>query len=262
MKNLGRYTALIDGSDMRAAVRDAKHNGANWTWLLLRPLPYSCAGQQAQVGPTWKTPEVITIARYNQGIGCTILARQSGLTRSGFNKGMEYLGIRKGRDVYHAAKRAQGAVTEGRRQSVRDARLWVKESKAKLRDMRRRMRLALNPLKTAKRATVSIKVYHRTKLWKHVTTQRIRGNNDRISYGCTIAELRKHIEAQWQPGMTWENHAVDGWHIDHIRPCASFNFNDLKQIRDCFHYTNLQPLWATENHKKYAKWSAPTPAGL
>lgn len=51
--------------------------------------------------------------------------------------------------------------------------------------------------------------------------------------------------------MTWENYGE--WHIDHIKPCASFDLNDPEQQKLCFHYTNLQPMWAKENQKKADK---------
>jgi hypothetical protein len=70
--------------------------------------------------------------------------------------------------------------------------------------------------------------------------------------GCTIPELRAHLEAQFRPGMTWENYGPV-WHVDHIRPCASFDLLDPAQQRACFHYTNLQPLFALENLKKGAR---------
>jgi len=70
--------------------------------------------------------------------------------------------------------------------------------------------------------------------------------------GCSIEDLMKHLEKQFQEGMTWNNYGK--WHIDHIRPCASFNLlNEDEQIQ-CFHYTNLQPLWAEDNLKKHDKW--------
>jgi len=48
--------------------------------------------------------------------------------------------------------------------------------------------------------------------------------------------------------MSWENYGYYGWHIDHIIP-LSFGKND-KEIYELCHYTNLQPLWWTENFDK------------
>ena len=71
--------------------------------------------------------------------------------------------------------------------------------------------------------------------------------------GCTIQEAREYLEKQFKEGMTWENHGHETWHIDHIIPCASFDLTDPEQQKKCFHYTNLQPLWAKENMSKGAK---------
>lgn len=70
--------------------------------------------------------------------------------------------------------------------------------------------------------------------------------------GCSFEDCKKHLEAQWKEGMTWDNYGINGWHIDHIKPCASFDLTDPKQQSECFHYTNLQPLWAVDNIKKGA----------
>jgi len=71
--------------------------------------------------------------------------------------------------------------------------------------------------------------------------------------GCTVIEAREHIEKQFKDGMTWENYGVFGWHIDHIVPCCYFDLQDPEQQKKCFHYTNLQPLWAYENLSKNGK---------
>lgn len=68
--------------------------------------------------------------------------------------------------------------------------------------------------------------------------------------GCSIPELRKHLEMQFKPGMTWDNHSTHGWHIDHILPCKHFDLTDPEQQKVCFHYTNLQPMWAKDNLSK------------
>ncbi len=67
--------------------------------------------------------------------------------------------------------------------------------------------------------------------------------------GCHVEELIKHLESQFLPGMTWQNYGKK-WHIDHIRPCVSFNLVDIEEQKKCFNYTNLQPLWAEDNLKK------------
>jgi hypothetical protein len=71
--------------------------------------------------------------------------------------------------------------------------------------------------------------------------------------GCSIAELRNKLQSKFQPGMNWENHGQNGWHIDHILPCSSFDLTTIEEQRKCFHFSNLQPLWATDNRRKGAK---------
>jgi hypothetical protein len=61
---------------------------------------------------------------------------------------------------------------------------------------------------------------------------------------CPIEECKKHIEKQFHPEMTWENHG-EIWEIDHIKPCASFDLTDIEQQKQCFHYMNYQPLFKT-----------------
>lgn len=70
--------------------------------------------------------------------------------------------------------------------------------------------------------------------------------------GCSIPELRAHLEAQFTEGMSWETYGLHGWHIDHIRPLASFDLTDREQLLTACHFTNLQPLWAKDNLSKGA----------
>lgn len=71
--------------------------------------------------------------------------------------------------------------------------------------------------------------------------------------GCDIQFFLQYIESKFLPGMTWKNHTKKGWHIDHIIPCSSFDLTDPEQQKKCFHYTNLQPLWAEDNLRKSDK---------
>lgn len=73
--------------------------------------------------------------------------------------------------------------------------------------------------------------------------------------GCSIEELKIHLEKQFRDGMSWNNYGMYGWHIDHIKPCSAFDLTDLEQQKICFHYSNLQPLWAAENLSKGNKSS-------
>lgn len=38
--------------------------------------------------------------------------------------------------------------------------------------------------------------------------------------------------------------------IDHKIPCDAFDLTIEKEQRRCFHYTNLQPMWLSDNIKK------------
>ena len=77
------------------------------------------------------------------------------------------------------------------------------------------------------------------------------------SLGCTSDQLKQHIESKFQVGMSWSNHGLHGWHIDHIRPLSSFDLLDPQQKAQASHFTNLQPLWAKDNMKKHAKYVNP-----
>jgi hypothetical protein len=66
--------------------------------------------------------------------------------------------------------------------------------------------------------------------------------------GCSWEELKAHLESLFLPGMTWGNYSE--WHIDHIKPCANFNLVLPAEQALCFHFSNLQPLWAKDNLSK------------
>lgn len=67
--------------------------------------------------------------------------------------------------------------------------------------------------------------------------------------GCTPEELIAHIQSQFLEDMTWENRKL--WHIDHIVPISSAKTED--EIYKLCHYTNLRPLWASDNIRKSNK---------
>lgn len=93
---------------------------------------------------------------------------------------------------------------------------------------------------------------------RNTLNKRIKANGHRtfkfVSY--TGRELRDHLESSFLPGMTWDNHNVHGWHIDHIIPLSSFTLRNedgsfrLSEIRCAMALSNLQPLWAKDNISK------------
>ena len=69
--------------------------------------------------------------------------------------------------------------------------------------------------------------------------------------GCNLEDFKHHLQSKFKEGMTFNNYGR--WHIDHIVPCSLFDLKNEYHQKLCFHYTNLQPLWACENLKKGSK---------
>jgi len=84
---------------------------------------------------------------------------------------------------------------------------------------------------------------------------KVLGSNKNITtfeiIGCTPTQLKEHLQTQFTYGMSWENHGLFGWHIDHIVPLSSAKTEE--DLYKLCHYTNLQPLWAEDNLRKSNK---------
>lgn len=70
--------------------------------------------------------------------------------------------------------------------------------------------------------------------------------------GCNINYFRYQMACKFEDGMSWDNYGK--WHLDHIKPCSSFDLTKLEEQKKCFHFTNYQPLWAEDNLKKSNKY--------
>jgi len=85
--------------------------------------------------------------------------------------------------------------------------------------------------------------------------------------GCSIDELRLHLENMFEGWMSWKNYGCytrlgeRTWVVDHIIPCASFDLSKPEQQRECFNYKNLQPLCSRENNIKGDRLDYPTKKG-
>jgi hypothetical protein len=121
---------------------------------------------------------------------------------------------------------------------------WAKKARMKRRDkfnkyIRDRLKTDINfKLRKTIRARIRLALKNDKKRSK---TLKLLGVNN-------IIIAKKHLEKLFKPRMTWKNHGK--WHIDHIIPCSSFDLTKASEQRECFHYTNLQPLWASENLSK------------
>lgn len=69
--------------------------------------------------------------------------------------------------------------------------------------------------------------------------------------GYSKEDLVKHLESMFKPGMTWENHGE--WHIDHVIPISVMLKRGIHDVQVINALSNLQPLWAKDNHRKSAK---------
>lgn len=74
--------------------------------------------------------------------------------------------------------------------------------------------------------------------------------------GCSLQEFRDYIEKQWDKNMTWGNYGFmkTSWQLDHIKPVAAFDLSNPLELESCFHFSNVQPLWKSENASKGSKW--------
>ena len=113
---------------------------------------------------------------------------------------------------------------------------------------------------TKKRMSIDpqFKIRHRlrTRIGNAIKAQRGTKSKKFIELlGCTAKEAYVYIESLFKDGMTWDNYGL--WHIDHIRPCSSFDLTSEEQQKQCFHFSNLQPLWAEDNLRKGDLTSVP-----
>jgi hypothetical protein len=70
--------------------------------------------------------------------------------------------------------------------------------------------------------------------------------------GASVVEAQKHLERQFLPGMTWQNHGTV-WEIDHIYPISAADLSDENQMLAVSNIRNLRPLWKADNRSKAAK---------
>lgn len=147
-------------------------------------------------------------------------------------------------------ERAMKRYAEKRKEISQQMRVYAAENKD-------RLKVYIRDYMRERRATdeqFRLRMCLRNLLWRSIKAsgKKFSGRTEEV-LGYSPAELKRHIEALFSKGMTWENHGE--WHIDHRRPLATFDLSTIDGIRLANSLHNLQPLWAEKNLKKSAKWS-------
>lgn len=146
-------------------------------------------------------------------------------------------------DSGYRAARSEYAKQHNQKPEVREAiRVWRREYV--------NMRLETDPVYSA---TTSIRKMIHSAIVRGTGTKKTSKTAEYL--GCSPKEATEHIAGLFTEGMSWANHGE--WHMDHIRPVASFDHSDPNWVFEANHYTNLQPLWAADNLAKKDKWEAP-----
>jgi len=140
------------------------------------------------------------------------------------------------------------------KQKIREYRIKTKQHRALyMREWREKNKYHIGNYKkeyhkNVNSKNINYKIIHalRNRLRQALKTN-VKCDNTKKLVGCSIEFLKNYLEKQFNNSMTWDNYGRKGWHIDHIKPCASFDLSQVDDQRKCFHYTNLQPLWWLDN---------------
>lgn len=132
-------------------------------------------------------------------------------------------------------------------QCTLNTKIWIKNNKEQYKKYRR------NYDNKRRREDPSFKLRKTlsTRIW-HALKNNVKSKKTVELLGCSIDQLWSYLKIKFKPGMTVKNYGE--WHVDHIKPCAAFDLTKPEEQQKCFHYTNLQPLWAKENLIKNDKY--------
>lgn len=185
---------------------------------------------------------------------CVQCAYSKELRRSGKKRSQQYkkkyrAKDRKSKVCPHCHKRKLLTSFHHNKRTLDKADIWCKECKREYDRQNRDRRNAYNRKRIKENLLVRLITNLRSRLRQLIKQKSLTKSSLTTKYlGCTIEELKVHIEKQWLPGMTWSNNTYKGWHIDHIKPLALVKTEE--DLYTLFHYTNLQPLWAKDNLEK------------
>lgn len=203
---------------------------------------------------------------YRSGLGSKRIAKETGIPRTTIRNAIEASGckVKKPQTAWNKGHRKPKELRKisARRSVNAQSYAWAREKTAlrigdesthwrnhpEVRRSYLAKHFARPEIRTVRRL--------RLRLWKVLN---VRGYGDRKSapmlklIGCSKQQLISHIESKFGRGMSWQN--IGDWEIDHIIPCSAFDLSRADEQRKCFHYSNLQPLWRSDNRRKHAKFN-------
>lgn len=135
----------------------------------------------------------------------------------------------------------------------RDFRLWAKNNRDKIKASYKRNRDSiLNNIKKRRKSDVvyAVKALIRSRMSHSTRRKKLRAPSISESMlGCSWEFFVSWVESQFTAGMSWDKR--DAWHLDHIIPLNLAT--TVEEIVTLNHYSNLRPLWSTDNLSKGRK---------
>lgn len=233
-------------------------------WFLNRPLPPGNHVTPWAGDFDLKGKEIMFLARYkNSEFGVKHIAKELGVSSATGFRFVKSLGLSA---KMHASTRRRlaglkpiCAINRELTEEQKFERLWMEELARdkrilKWQDERVRARSFLSEY-VVRSLDPKWKVVSSLRRRMNKLIKRGKAGSTRFSSlsDCSPAEMVIWIQSKFTGGMTWANHGQ--WHIDHVRPIASFDLYDPVQVSACMHFTNLQPLWAKDNLVKSDTWT-------
>ena len=71
--------------------------------------------------------------------------------------------------------------------------------------------------------------------------------------GCTVEFFKQYIRSKFIEGMKWDNYGngLGKWNFDHTKRIREFDLSKEKDRLECFHFSNMQPMWWKDNMEKH-----------
>jgi hypothetical protein len=157
----------------------------------------------------------------------------------------------------HKQKMKDAVYADGKRRKRREWYLdktkdpvWLADRRMKSQSYQKKLRETSPEFK--------MKCLLRLRMWQALKGKAISKKSHFIqSIGCSIERLVAHVETNFLPGMSWDNHGKGKgrWSVDHIWPMSKWNLNSAAHQMMCNHFTNIQPMWDVDNIRKSNKIS-------